>query len=76
MREIILSEAQAAMVIAGVERRDRLLDAARKQEAALAELAKTYARMAGLEGERFQIQQGAEGIKVVELPEDTEEANE
>lgn len=69
MAEIILNEMQAAMVIAGIERRDRLRQAAQEQEAALIELARTYARMGGLDGNRVQIRQDDDKLVVVVLDE-------
>jgi len=76
MAEIILSEMQAAMIVAGIDRRDRLRQASQKQEAALIELARTYARMAGLEGERVQVRQDDDKLVVVVLDEPQEDSAE
>lgn len=74
MDEITLNETQAAMIVAGIERRERLRQKVQEQHNAILELARQYARMAGLEGDRVQVRQDGETFKVAVLDEPQEES--
>lgn len=76
MDEITLNETQAAMIVAGIERRERLRQKVQEQHNAILELARQYARMEGLEGDRVQVRQDGETFKVAVLDEPQEDGAE